>query len=107
MTKIGLLGSTRGTGMLGIADAIKQLAFKEMILPNQYQAVLWFTRKRIFNVKSEMQFDLLLPKGDLWKTLRNIKDLKPYPWSSKSTETLSSSMASQCQDQLALSESNG
>lgn len=61
-----------------IASAVKKLAFNEMMLPNQYQAVLWFTRKRIFNVKSENQFDLLMPKGDLWKTSRNLNDIRPY-----------------------------
>lgn len=92
----------------GIAYAVKRLAFKEMMLPNQYQAVLWFTRKRVLNIKSEMQFDLLAPKGDLWKTSRSVKDLKPYPLcSSSSIKTLSSSTASQSQGQLALNDHTG
>lgn len=61
-----------------ISDAVKRLAFSQLMLPNQYQAVLWFTRKRICNIKSEMQFDLLWPKGDLWKTSRNLNEIRPY-----------------------------
>ena len=90
-----------------ISAAVKKLAFREMMLPNQLQAILWFTRKRVCNIKSENQFDLLLPKGDLWKTSRNIKDLKPYPCSLSSIKTLSSSTASQSQGQLALSDPTG
>lgn len=91
-----------------IADAVKRLAFDAAMLPNQYQAVLWFTRKRLHNIKSEMQFDLLVPKGDLWKTSRDINELKPYPLcSSNSTKTLSSSTESPFQGQLALSDPAG
>lgn len=61
-----------------IADAIKRLAFANYILPNQYQATLWFTRKRIFNVRAENHFDLFAEKNDIWKTLRNIDDIRPY-----------------------------
>ncbi len=68
-----------------ISDAVKKLAFREMMLPNQLQAILWFTRKRVRNIKSENQFDLLLPKGDLWRTIRNLKELRPYPCA-KSTQ---------------------
>lgn len=74
-----------------IADAVKELAFKEMILPCQYQAVLWFTRKRLRNIKSEMQFDLLMPRGNLWKTSRDIDLIKPFEFSSSSKRTLSES----------------
>lgn len=90
-----------------IAYAVKKLAFREMMLPNQLQAVLWFTRKRVRNIKSENQFDLLLPKGDLWKTSRSLNEIRPYPCSSNSIKTLSSSMESPFQGQLALSEPNG
>ncbi len=90
-----------------IADAVKKLAFREMMLPNQLQAVLWFTRKRVCNIKSENQFDLLLPKGDLWKTSRSLNEIRPYPCSSNSTKTLSSSTESPFQGQLALNNEHG
>lgn len=91
-----------------IADAVKQQAFKHMMLPNQYQAVLWFTRKRVRNIKSENQFDLLAPKGDLWKTLREIHQLRPYPsCSSNFIKTSSSSTELLSQGRLALSDLTG
>ena len=34
-----------------IADAIKRLAFRRYLLPNQYQAVLWFARKRSLGIR--------------------------------------------------------
>jgi hypothetical protein len=92
-----------------IAHAVKKLAFKEMMLPNQLQAVLWFTRKRVQNIKAENQFDLMMPKGDLWKTSRNINEIKPYSnkCSSSSTKTLSSSTELPFQDQLGLNDPTG
>lgn len=61
-----------------IADAIKKLAFNNFMLPNQYQAVVWFVRKRILKVKYNPQPDLLFGADDLWRTLHDINDIKPY-----------------------------
>lgn len=63
-----------------IADAIKRLAFAEFMLPNQYQAVLWFTRKRVFGIKvaDAMQHDWLMPSDDMWKTYHNVDEIEPY-----------------------------
>jgi hypothetical protein len=91
-----------------IAHAVKKLAFSEFMLPNQLQAVLWFTRKRVCNIKSENQFDLLMPKGDLWKTAKDVNKMKPFPLClSSSTGTSSSSMELSYQGQLALDELTG
>lgn len=90
-----------------ISHAVKQLAFRELMLPNQVQAILWFTRKRLHNIKAENQFDLMLPKGDLWKTSRNINEIKPFKCLSSSTRTLSSSTESLSQGQLGLSDPTG
>lgn len=59
-----------------VANAIKRLAFREYLLPNQYQAILWFTRKRVINRVYDPQLDLL---SDPWKVYRQIKDIRPYP----------------------------
>lgn len=63
-----------------IADAVKQLAFENFMLPNQYQAIVWFTRKRVLRVKvrqENLQRDLFLPQDDMWRTYQNIKELEP------------------------------
>jgi hypothetical protein len=62
-----------------IADAIKKLAFEEFMLPNQYQAIIWFTRKRVFQIKAEMHKDLFLPPDDVWRTYRDVSSIKPFP----------------------------
>lgn len=61
-----------------IAGAIKQLAFEQFMLPNQYQAVLWFTRKRIFNIKAKLQLGLFSPADDVWNTYHDINELRPF-----------------------------
>lgn len=62
-----------------IASSVKRLAFRELMLPCQYQAVIWFTRKRILNVKYNGQRDLFLPANDVWRTCQSVDALKPYP----------------------------
>lgn len=61
-----------------ISDAIKGLAFRELILPNQYQAILWFARKRVMNVVYDPQLDLFTDPNDIWRTYRHISSIKPY-----------------------------
>lgn len=62
-----------------IASAIKSLAFRMFLVPNQLQAILWFTRKRLFRVKFDPQMDLIrLADNDVWKTIHNIEDIRPY-----------------------------
>lgn len=62
-----------------IAHSMKKLAFKHFLLPNQFQATLWFTRKRLLRIKYNPQYDLFYTKGDAWQILRNIRDLPPFP----------------------------
>jgi hypothetical protein len=62
-----------------ISWAIRTNALQEFILPNQYQATLWFTRKRVLRIKAELQFDMFLPTDDLWKTNRPAEMVRPYP----------------------------
>jgi hypothetical protein len=60
------------------ADLIKQFAFSNFMLPQQMQAILWFVRKRLLNVKYDGQHDLFASSGDAWKTARDIETIKPY-----------------------------
>ena len=60
------------------ADLIKQFAFKNFMLPQQMQATLWFVRKRLLNVKYDAQHDLFGSSDDMWKTARNVDEIKPY-----------------------------
>lgn len=61
-----------------IADAVKRLAFDQFMVPCQYQATIWFTRKRVLGVKYDPQRDIFY-QGDVWKTFQNLDDIKPYP----------------------------
>lgn len=62
-----------------IAAAVKAIAFYHHLIPNQLQAILWFTRKRLFRVKFDPQGDLIdHANGDVWKTLKNVDSIKPY-----------------------------
>lgn len=62
-----------------IALTTKALAFNNFLLPNQYQAIVWFARKRVFNIKYDGRRDMFLPRDDLWRTLRNVDEIVPFP----------------------------
>lgn len=62
-----------------IAYAVKRLAFSRFLIPNQYQAIIWFVRKRVFEIKYDPQVDMFTPHDDLWRTQRNVKDIEPFP----------------------------
>jgi hypothetical protein len=62
----------------GYADLIKRFAFKNFMLPQQMQATLWFVRKRLLNVKYDAQHDLFGSSDDMWKTARDVDEIKPY-----------------------------
>lgn len=63
-----------------ITHAVKRLAFRWCMVPNQYQAVVWFARKRTLNVKYDPQGDLLFGIGDWWKTNQVVDDIRPFPY---------------------------
>lgn len=63
---------------LEIANGCKLLATVAGILPNQFQAVVWFARKRTLKIKYNGQLDLLKDASDKWETLQDIDKLKPY-----------------------------
>lgn len=61
-----------------IAFATRMLSFMECLSPSQYQAIVWFTRKRVFNIKYEGNRDLFLPANDLWRTSRDASSIMPF-----------------------------
>lgn len=61
-----------------IGHAAKQLAFQNFMLPNQYQAIVWFARKRYLGVRYDNQTDIFF-QGDVWRTAQKADDLRPYP----------------------------
>lgn len=61
-----------------IADTVKRLARREGLIPNQVQATIWFTRKRLLNIKYDAQLDLFDAPDNKWKTLISVSDIKPY-----------------------------
>lgn len=62
------------------AQLVKEFAFKNYMLPQQMQAILWFVRKRLLNVKFEGgNHDMFGDASDMWKTARDVDTIKPYP----------------------------
>ena len=61
-----------------IAAATKALAFQNFMLPNQVQAIIWFARKRTLHVKYNGQLNLFGAKDDVWNTLKDVTQMKPY-----------------------------
>jgi hypothetical protein len=63
-----------------VAADYRAIAKQEGILPHQLQAITWFTWKRINNIYySPPQLHLWQDReGDLWRTLWDVEDIKPY-----------------------------
>lgn len=62
-----------------IKEGVSRLAFHQFMLPNQMQAILWFTRKRTLNVVYDGQHKLFGDPTDLWETLAHARDIQPFP----------------------------
>jgi hypothetical protein len=63
---------------LRIAQDVKAFAFQNFMLPQQMQAILWFTRKRSLNIAYDPQLDLFADPGDAWQTFRDVSQIKSY-----------------------------
>lgn len=61
-----------------VARTIKRLASREKLIPNQVQATIWFTRKRLLNVIYDAQGDLFRSPDDQWKTMMRVDTIRPY-----------------------------
>jgi len=68
----------RRSTYLEIQDAVKQLAKRTGLIPIQVQAIIWFTRKRVLNVKYDGQMDMFGQPDNRWNTLMDITSIKPY-----------------------------
>lgn len=67
----------RGKEYKTIKAAVQRVAFANYLIPNQLQATLWFTRKRLLNIKFKSQTSLF-QQGDQNRTLWNVHELLPY-----------------------------
>lgn len=68
----------RRNGYIKIAADVTDLAVEEGIAPCQAQAILWLTRKRVFNIKFDAQLSIFGSSDDTHKTLHHPEDIKPY-----------------------------
>ncbi len=64
-----------------IAEDYREVSRRVGLLPNQVQAITWFTWKRLHNVFYQSpQLGLYQNhSADLWRTERKPEDIKPYP----------------------------
>lgn len=61
-----------------IAKILSDMANELGLLPNQLQATLWFTRKRILKIKYVPNRDMFADKDDSWRINVCLESLKPY-----------------------------
>lgn len=62
-----------------ISAGVNHLANEMNLLPNQLQAIIWFTRKRIYKIKYVPIIDLFAEPDDVWRILIPLDELPPYP----------------------------
>ena len=62
-----------------IAKAIRQLARQIGVLPNQVQAMIWFTRKRLTKTVYNDQLELGADRDGFQKTVYDLKDIRIIP----------------------------
>jgi len=67
-----------------IKDATIKIAFKHFLIPNQMQAILWFTRKRLAQSVYAPQLELFGDRTDIWGTIKDISTIRPYTKSDRS-----------------------
>lgn len=61
-----------------IKDATIKLAFRHFLIPNQLQAILWFTRKRLARSVFLPQLELFGDRTDIWQTIKDVQSIRPY-----------------------------
>lgn len=63
-----------------VATDFRAVAQEAGLLPNQLQAITWFTWKRVHRIiYGGRQLELFTDRsGDFWRTLRRPEDIKPY-----------------------------
>lgn len=61
-----------------IQTAFIDIANEMDLIPNQLQAIIWLTRKRLLNIMYPAQLDMFYSPDDKWKTMIQPKDCPPY-----------------------------
>jgi hypothetical protein len=62
-----------------IRAAVQLLAQEAGVIPNAYQASLWFARKRNLGILFNPQGDMLYDQNDRGRTLVDVAQMPPYP----------------------------
>lgn len=62
-----------------ISAVVNRMAKKAELLPNQLQAIIWFTRKRIYRIKYSPIRDMFSDPSDQWRIMIPLDELKAYP----------------------------
>ena len=62
-----------------IAIDVSHLARRYDLIPNQMQATIWFTRKRVLRIRYNAQLSLLHGVDDQWRTIHDLDDIRPFP----------------------------
>lgn len=70
--------ATMGFDYETVARDFRTVAFRVFVRPNQVQAILWFTWKRIHNVVYKPQLGLFCA-GDQWGLLPDPEYIRPFP----------------------------
>jgi len=61
-----------------IADDLRKVARKHRLIPNQLQAILWFTWKQTHMIKYCPQVSLFCDPSDYWGLKLKVEDIKPF-----------------------------
>lgn len=61
-----------------IDKALKEVACEKNLIPNQLQAILWFTRKRVLGINYTPQLAMFGQQDDKWNTLYLAEEVIPY-----------------------------
>lgn len=60
-----------------VAQGVREVAFSRCLIPNQAQAMMWFTWKRLHRVVYKAQLNLF-QDGDQWGNVVDPADVKPF-----------------------------
>lgn len=63
-----------------IAGVTCQLAKATGLLPSQVQAIIWFVRKRVYQIKYNPDMDMFSAPDDKWRILMPIYEVNPFPY---------------------------
>lgn len=61
-----------------IRGVINNIAVSQNLIPNQLQAIVWFTRKRLYKIKYTPVVDMFAEPDDIWRTVIPLDELPAY-----------------------------